>query len=83
MQAFLVHDTLEIAVQVNGKLRGRFSAPAASTDEELSELAQGAPERREPPGRARDRARDRRAGQARQLRRALDTLVRHAPALDP
>ncbi len=38
-QAFLVHDTLEIAVQVNGKLRGRFSAPAASTDEELTALA--------------------------------------------
>ena len=34
-----MHDTLEIAVQVNGKLRGRFSAPAGSTDEELSELA--------------------------------------------
>jgi leucyl-tRNA synthetase len=34
-EAFLVHDTLEIAVQVNGKLRGRFSAPAASSDEEL------------------------------------------------
>jgi leucyl-tRNA synthetase len=34
-EAFLVHDTLEIAVQVNGKLRGRFSAPAASSDEAL------------------------------------------------
>jgi leucyl-tRNA synthetase len=38
-EAFLVHDTVEIAVQVNGKLRGRFSAPAASTDEELTEHA--------------------------------------------
>jgi leucyl-tRNA synthetase len=37
--AFLVHDTVEIAVQVNGKLRGRFSAAAASTDEELTEHA--------------------------------------------
>ena len=34
-RAFLAHDTLEIAVQVNGKLRGRFSAPAASSDAEL------------------------------------------------
>ena len=34
-----MHDTVEIAVQVNGKLRGRFSAPAASTDEELTEHA--------------------------------------------
>jgi leucyl-tRNA synthetase len=33
--AFLVRDTNEIAVQVNGKLRGRFSAPAASSDEQL------------------------------------------------
>ena len=37
--AFLVHDTLEIAVQVNGKLRGRFSAPAGSSDEELEASA--------------------------------------------
>jgi leucyl-tRNA synthetase len=33
--AFLVHDTVEIAVQVNGKLRGRFTAPAGSSDAEL------------------------------------------------
>ncbi len=33
---FLTRDTLEIAVQVNGKLRGRFSAPAASSDEVLT-----------------------------------------------
>ena len=38
-EAFLVHDTVEIAVQVNGKLRGRFSAAAASADEELTEHA--------------------------------------------
>ena len=36
-ERFLVHDTFEIVVQVNGKLRGRFGAPAASTDEELTE----------------------------------------------
>ena len=36
--AFLTHDTLEIAVQVNGKLRGRFPAPAGSSDDELSGL---------------------------------------------
>jgi leucyl-tRNA synthetase len=41
--AFLTHDTLEIAVQVNGKLRGRFSAPAGSSDEELTELARALP----------------------------------------
>ena len=41
--AFLTHDTLEIAVQVNGKLRGRFSAPAGSSDDELSELARALP----------------------------------------
>ena len=61
IQAFLVHDTVEIAVQVNGKLRGRFSAPAARR-----RAARGggacARERREPPRRARDRARDRRPG---------------------
>ena len=34
-EAFLVHDTFALVVQVNGKLRGRFSVPAASTDEEL------------------------------------------------
>ena len=39
LDAFLVHDTVEIAVQVNGKLRGRFSAPAASSDEELEAQA--------------------------------------------
>ena len=32
--AFLVHDTFEIAVQVNGKLRGRFSAPAGELPSE-------------------------------------------------
>ena len=41
--AFLTHDTLEIAVQVNGKLRGRFTAPAGSSDDELSELARALP----------------------------------------
>ena len=41
--AFLTHDTLEIAVQVNGKLRGRFSAPAGSSDDELSGLARALP----------------------------------------
>ena len=38
-EAFLVQDTHEIAVQVNGKLRGRFSAPAGSSDEELTARA--------------------------------------------
>jgi leucyl-tRNA synthetase len=34
-EAFLVHDTVEVAVQVNGKLRGRFTVPAGSSDDEL------------------------------------------------
>jgi leucyl-tRNA synthetase len=41
--AFLAHDTLEIAVQVNGKLRGRFSAPAESSDDELAAAARALP----------------------------------------
>ena len=78
--AFLVHDTLEIAVQVNGKLRGRFSAPAGARDDELAAQARALRTSRSAPRRARDRARDRRAGQARQLRRALrlDTLPARA-----
>ncbi|MDX6540834.1 MAG: leucyl-tRNA synthetase [Gaiellales bacterium] len=39
--AFLAQDTLEIAVQVNGKLRGRFSASADSSDDDLAAQARG------------------------------------------
>ncbi len=38
-EAMLVEDTIEIIVQVNGKLRGRFQAPNNSSKETLEEMA--------------------------------------------
>ncbi len=37
--ALLVEDTLELPVQVNGKLRGRITVPATATEEELKAAA--------------------------------------------
>ena len=37
--ALLVSDTIEIVVQVNGKLRDRVEAPADATEEQLLDLA--------------------------------------------
>ena len=37
--ALLVEDTLEIPVQVNGKLRGRITVPAAATQAEIESAA--------------------------------------------
>jgi leucyl-tRNA synthetase len=42
-QVFLTQDTVEIAVQVNGKLRGRFSAAAGSGDDALAAEARALP----------------------------------------
>jgi leucyl-tRNA synthetase len=39
----LERDTVEIVVQVNGRLRDRFQAPATATREELVELARARP----------------------------------------
>lgn len=36
---WLVADSMRIAVQVNGKLRGQFDAPVAATEEELYKMA--------------------------------------------
>jgi leucyl-tRNA synthetase len=41
--AMLERDTVEIVVQVNGRLRDRFQAPATATREELVELARARP----------------------------------------
>jgi leucyl-tRNA synthetase len=37
-------DTIEVPVQVNGKLKGKFSAPAGSSQEQLKEMALALPE---------------------------------------
>src|SRR6185503_9649407 len=37
-------DTIEVPVQVNGKLKGKFSAPAGSTQDQLREMALALPE---------------------------------------
>ena len=63
--------TVEIVVQVNGKLRDRMQAPADAPREELEALARERPNGPGAPGRQRRRQGRRRAGQARQLRRAL------------
>ena len=34
-----MHDTVELAVQVNGKVRGRIEASAGASEQELVELA--------------------------------------------
>ena len=39
----LERDTVEVVVQVNGKLRDRVQAPAAASREELEELARTRP----------------------------------------
>ena len=39
--ALLVRDEVEIAVQVNGKLRDRMPAPASASREDLESLARG------------------------------------------
>ena len=38
-ERFLKSDTIEVAVQVNGKMRGRISIPAEATEEEALEIA--------------------------------------------
>ncbi len=42
-RSLLVGDTVEIVVQVNGKLRDRVQAPAGSTEEEQERLARESP----------------------------------------
>jgi leucyl-tRNA synthetase len=37
-------DTIEVPVQVNGKLRGKFTAAAGSTQDQLKEMALALPE---------------------------------------
>ena len=68
--ALLERDTVELVVQVNGKLRDRVQAPAGASREELEALARDAADRvaRGRQGRGQGH---RRAGQARQLRRAV------------
>jgi leucyl-tRNA synthetase len=41
--ALLERDTVEVVLQVNGKLRDRIQAPADATREQLEELARGRP----------------------------------------
>jgi leucyl-tRNA synthetase len=41
--ALLERDTVEIVVQVNGKLRDRVQAPSTATREQLEELARARP----------------------------------------
>ncbi len=41
--AFLVQDTVEIPVQVNGKVRERIAVPAAASEEEHEQLARANP----------------------------------------
>jgi leucyl-tRNA synthetase len=40
-QSALTQDTLDLVVQVNGKLRGKISAPAAASNQEVEALALG------------------------------------------
>jgi leucyl-tRNA synthetase len=41
--ALLVHDTFELVVQVNGKVRDRFDVPSDLAEEELVERAKASP----------------------------------------
>jgi leucyl-tRNA synthetase len=40
-QSALTQDTLDLVVQINGKLRGKISAPAAASNQEIEALALG------------------------------------------
>ena len=73
--ALLERDVVEVAVQVNGKLRDRIQAPADASREQLEALARERPNVVAPPGGPRGRQGGRRAGTARQLRRALRRAV--------
>ena len=69
-EAMLQHETIELVLQVNGKVRDRIQVPAGLPEDELISRAQriragaGASDER-------GAARDRRAGQARQHRRLV------------
>jgi leucyl-tRNA synthetase len=39
--ALLVHETFELVIQVNGKVRDRLEVPAGLSDDELAECAKG------------------------------------------
>ena len=72
--ALLERDTVELVVQVNGKLRDRVQAPASASREELEALAR-TPRIVSHARRQGRREGHRRAGQARELRRALSTVA--------
>ena len=67
--AMLQAETFELVCQVNGKVRDRVSAPTGASRDELERLCLDARGRPGPCRRPRDREGDRRARQARQLRR--------------
>ena len=68
--ALLETDTFELVCQVNGKVRDRVQVPADATPDELKRSRASA-QHAGPHRRQRGRQGDRRAGQARQRRRAL------------
>ena len=67
----LARDEVEIALQINGKLRDRMPAPAGADREQLETMARERPARAGAHRRQGRGAGDRRAVEARQLRRAL------------
>ena len=69
--ALLERDTVEVVLQVNGKLRDRIQAPADAPREELERAGPRAAADPGPPQRPRGRQGRRGPGQAGQLRRAL------------
>ena len=65
----LVHDTFELVVQVNGKVRDRFEVPADAPRGRAGRAREGVAARAGPPGRQDGAQGDRRPAQARQPRR--------------
>ena len=75
--ALLERDTVEVVLQVNGKLRDRIQAPADAPREELERAGPRAAEDPGAPRRPRGRQGRRGPGQAGQLRRAVGRAPGH------
>ena len=67
----LVEDTLELPVQVNGKLRAKITVPADASRDAVESAARADDERRAPPRRPRREEGRHRPEEARQLRRGV------------
>ena len=79
--AYLVDDTIEIPVQINGKVRSRIEVAAGLDEDALEAAARARRQGRRPLGGRNDPQGRRRPRQARQLRRRLTAPMSLPPAI--